>query len=95
MGYQRILCQYFCRNIDVIDLITGIPLKPGVTYKVAVNDFLANGGDVYDTLAGANKVETNVLVRDLVVEWVELNSPFKPPEPAVEMRITTLGTPPS
>lgn len=56
---------------------------------------MANGGNDYDTLVAAKKVDTNVLVRDLVVEWVELNSPFNPPEPAVEMRITTLGTPPS
>jgi 2',3'-cyclic-nucleotide 2'-phosphodiesterase (5'-nucleotidase family) len=80
---------------DVVDLSTGLPLEPGTTYKVAVNDFMANGGDEYHTLAAASKVDTYKLVRDLVVEWVELNSPFKPPDPAVELRITASGTPPS
>jgi 2',3'-cyclic-nucleotide 2'-phosphodiesterase (5'-nucleotidase family) len=80
---------------DVIDLSTGLPLDPGTTYYVAVNDFMANGGDDYDTLAANPQVNTYVLVRDLVVEWVKANSPFTPPDPAIEQRITASGTPPS
>jgi hypothetical protein len=70
------LRPYFCRVGGVIDLSTGKSLKPGVTYKMAVNHFMANGGDDSDTLAAAkNKINTNKLVRDLFVEWAELNSP--------------------
>ena len=43
------------------------------------------GGDEYHTLEAAiSKVDTYVLVRDLVVDWVKANSPFEPPDPAVE-----------
>jgi len=80
---------------DVVDLSTGLPLDPGTTYYVAVNDFMAVGGDDYDTLAANPQVNTYVLVRDIVVDWVKANSPFAPPDPAVELRITALGTPPS
>jgi len=80
---------------DVIDLSTGLPLDPTATYYVAVNDFMANGGDDYGTLAANPQVNTYVLVRDLVVDWTKANSPFTPPDPAVEQRITALGTPPS
>lgn len=79
---------------DVIDLSTGLPLDPSATYYVATNDFMAVGGDDYTTLASAPQVNSYVLVRDLVVDWVKANSPFTPPDPAVEQRITITGTPP-
>jgi 2',3'-cyclic-nucleotide 2'-phosphodiesterase (5'-nucleotidase family) len=79
---------------DVVDLSTSAPLDPTTTYYVAVNDFMANGGDDYDTLPANPQTNTYVLVRDIVVDWVKANSPFTPPDPAVEQRITALGTPP-
>jgi 2',3'-cyclic-nucleotide 2'-phosphodiesterase (5'-nucleotidase family) len=80
---------------DVIDPSTGLPLDPATTYYVAVNDFMAVGGDEYFTLAANPQTNTYVLVRDIVVDWTKANSPFTPPEPAIEQRITALGTPPS
>lgn len=80
---------------DVIDLSTGLALVPSATYYVATNDFMAVGGDEYDTLAANPQVNTYELVRDLLVDWTKANSPFTPPDPAVEQRITALGTPPS
>jgi 2',3'-cyclic-nucleotide 2'-phosphodiesterase (5'-nucleotidase family) len=79
---------------DVIDLSTGLPLDPGTIYYVAVNDFMAAGGDEYDTLVANPQVNTYELVRDLVVEWVRGAGCFDPPDPAVEQRITALGTVP-
>ncbi len=79
---------------DVIDVSTGLPLDPAATYVVAVNDFMANGGDEYFTLAANPQVNTYVIVRDLVVAWVQANSPVTPPDPAVEQRIIALGTAP-
>lgn len=79
---------------DVIDLSTSLPLDPNATYYVAVNDFMANGGDHYGTLPLNPQTNTYVLVRDLVVNWTKANSPFTPPDPTVEQRITALGTPP-
>jgi len=79
---------------DVIDLSTGLAIDPSATYYVATNDFMAAGGDDYLTLASAPQVNSYVLVRDLVVDWVKAHSPFTPPDPASELRITILGTPP-
>ena len=79
---------------DVIDLSTGLPLDPATTYYVAVNDFMATGGDEYFTLAANPQTNTYVLVRDIVVDWCKANSPFTPPDPTVEQRITALGTAP-
>lgn len=56
---------------------------------------MAAGGDDYDTLPLNPQVNTYVLVRDIVVDWCKANSPFTPPDPVVEQRITALGTPPS
>ena len=49
----------------------GAPLDPQRTYTVACNNFMASGGDDYDTLArGANLVDTNALVRDAIEAFV-------------------------
>jgi 2',3'-cyclic-nucleotide 2'-phosphodiesterase (5'-nucleotidase family) len=80
---------------NVIDLSTGLPLNPAATYYVAVNDFMAGGGDEYFTLAANPQTNTYVLVRDLVVDWVKAAGCFDPPDPSVEQRITAYGTPPS
>ena len=79
---------------DVIDISTGSPLEPATIYNVAVNDFMAVGGDDYATLAANPQVNTYTLVRDILVSWISSYSPFTPPDPAVEQRITVLGTPP-
>ncbi len=79
---------------DVIDLSTGLPLVPGDTYYVAVNDFMAIGGDGNSTLAANPQTDTGVVIRDIVVNWIMDNTPFTPPDPLVELRITANGTPP-
>jgi 2',3'-cyclic-nucleotide 2'-phosphodiesterase (5'-nucleotidase family) len=80
---------------DVIDLSTGLPVDPAADYYVAVNAFMAAGGDEYYTLAVNPQMNTYILVRDIVVDWVKANSPFAAPDPAIEQRITAFGTPPS
>ncbi len=86
---SRIVGDVYDLNVDPPQ-----PLDASTTYYVAVNDFMANGGDEYFTLAANPQVNTYVLVRDIVVSWVQSYSPFTPPDPAVEQRITVLGTPP-
>ncbi len=80
---------------DIIDLNTSLPIDPVALYQVAVNDFMANGGDGYATLAANPQTNTFFLVRDIVVSWIMANSPFTAPDPTVEQRMTALGTPPS
>ncbi len=79
---------------DVIDLSTGLPLNPSDTYYVAVNDFIANGGDNYTVLTLNPQVDSHILIRELFTDWIKANSPFTPPDPSVEQRITASGTPP-
>jgi 5'-nucleotidase len=54
-------------------LVAGQPLDPGATYRVAVNDFLADGGDGYGPWLGrgpAERQETWLSVVDLVAEEI-------------------------
>jgi 5'-nucleotidase/UDP-sugar diphosphatase len=58
---------------------TPVDLSPGATYTIAVNDFMATGGDDSPTLATLPQTNTYELIRDLMVSWVKDNSPFDPP----------------
>lgn len=50
---------------------SGAPLDPAKTYRLAVNDFMATGGDDYDVLSkGANRTNTGITVRELLEEYV-------------------------
>ncbi len=57
----------------------GAPLDPGRNYRVAVNSFLARGGDGYRAFEGPSKREDKgVLLRDAAVEWFRRRSPVRP-----------------
>ena len=47
-------------------------------YKVAVADFLANGGDGLEMLKGKPKIEGGVLTRDMLVSYVKEHQPLTP-----------------
>jgi 2',3'-cyclic-nucleotide 2'-phosphodiesterase (5'-nucleotidase family) len=80
---------------DVVDSNTGLSLDPEKAYHVAVNDFMAHGGDGYHTLAANPQVGTSTLMRDIVVSWIKRSSSFNPPDPSDEQRIIARGTPPN
>lgn len=46
-------------------LIDGVPLDTTKFYRVALSDYLANGGDKLEMLKGRPRTETNVLLRDV------------------------------
>lgn len=46
-------------------LIGGMPLDTTKFYRVALSDYLANGGDKLELLKGRPRTETNVLLRDV------------------------------
>lgn len=78
----------------VIDLRTGKPLIPDEVYYIAVNNFMAAGGDKYATLATLPQVEYSYIKYvDPMVEWIRANSPFTPPDPAIELRVIPLPLP--
>jgi 2',3'-cyclic-nucleotide 2'-phosphodiesterase (5'-nucleotidase family) len=65
---------------------SGAPLDSTETYTLATNDFLAGGGDGMETLKSiADYTNTNELVRDEILAWLEEETaagrPIVPPEP--------------
>ena len=70
-------------------LVAGQPLDPAATYVLAVNNFVAEGGDGFEMLIDAPRVITEeVGVHDatVVADYIERHSPVAP---AVEGRVTT------
>lgn len=58
-------------RIVTITLADGSALDPARTYRVAVNNFMATGGDRYDALTKASKREdTGRLIRTAMESWV-------------------------
>jgi len=54
-----------------VTLADGTPIDPVKTYTVAVNNFMASGGDAYDALAqGAKRTDTGRLIRDAMEKYV-------------------------
>lgn len=51
--------------------IDGMPIDKDASYLVATTDFLAEGGDGYTLLTNKPKTETDILVRDLFVDYLK------------------------
>jgi 2',3'-cyclic-nucleotide 2'-phosphodiesterase (5'-nucleotidase family) len=49
--------------------IQGVPLSPSTTYKVAMPDYVANGGDGLKVLISQKRVQTALLIRDMLIEY--------------------------
>ncbi|MHC4472028.1 MAG: bifunctional metallophosphatase/5'-nucleotidase [Planctomycetota bacterium] len=78
---------------EVLDARTGSPLDPEGAYIVAVPDFLADGGDDFVLLPDLPQERDDVLVRDLLVRWLRKHRPLTPPDPSVERRMVSHGSP--
>jgi 5'-nucleotidase len=70
--------------------IAGQPVDPAATYRVCVNDFLANGGDGVVTLKNATgyRYDTGLLDIDVFLDYLTKHSPIGP---AVEERVKRIG----
>ncbi|WP_321170653.1 5'-nucleotidase C-terminal domain-containing protein [Streptomyces sp. Je 1-369] len=73
--------------------VKGERVRPTGTYRVTVNDFLANGGNGFPTFTeGTERDGGSVTGLDALVRYLENNSapnaPLDPPEPG---RITFLA----
>ena len=72
-------------------LVAGKPLEAATLYKVAVNNFMLEGGDGYDALGGGkviNDTGAGGLVANAVMDYVEK---AKTVAPKIEGRIKALG----
>lgn len=68
--------------------INGSPLDERRTYKIAVNDYMANGGDNCDFLVPLKKETTNIFIRDALIDYVkELEQQHQPLHPKIENRL--------
>ncbi len=81
--------------LDQVTTITderGVPLDPAKTYRVAMNDFMATGGDSYDALAGGkNRVNTQRLIRDALEVYIKQQCATGPLDYAADGRVTRTG----
>ena len=61
---------------QVIPNLNGVELQADMTYRIATNTFLAEGGDGYDLFEMAsNKINAGISTRDALIEYIK-NSPF-------------------
>ncbi len=70
--------------------IGGKPVDPDKIYKVATNDYLAEGGDGYEVLKrSVDTYNTSMTLRDAIIDYVmQLPQPLVP---ATDGRITIIG----
>ncbi len=60
------------QRVKSVTLEDGTLVSPTERYFVATNDFMANGGDRFDTFKDGEKIlNTQILLRDAVIEWLE------------------------
>jgi 2',3'-cyclic-nucleotide 2'-phosphodiesterase (5'-nucleotidase family) len=64
------------------------PVNDHIIYKIAVSNYIANGGDNCDILTTLKKKQTNIFVRDAIINYVvNIDKQGKPLQPAVEKRV--------
>lgn len=61
-------------------VIAGAPLEMAKVYKVAVNNFMAGGGDGLEVLKGVPKIDTGFVDIDVWVEFLKKNRPLVRPQ---------------
>ena len=72
-------------------MLDGMALGNGTTYQVAVNNFLADGGDNFDTFADVPATDRTPGAQDIdaLIDYLDANSPVPPPGTD---RVNELGT---
>ncbi len=59
-------------NKKAVDIrINGAPLRNNRTYKVVLNNYIANGGDKCDFLKDKKRTELGILLRDAIIEYIK------------------------
>ena len=82
--------KYTIKDGKAIDIfINGVELTESSNYKIALSDYLANGGDNLSLFIGKKQIATNKLLRDAFIEaFEELGSRNKTIKIAKEGRVS-------
>jgi 5'-nucleotidase len=77
-------------KVTSVTLPDGTTLDPNATYTVALNGFLATGGDGFTVFEEGLNVQTVGGDLEALVAYIQgLGQPFTAPDPNTELRITT------
>jgi 5'-nucleotidase/UDP-sugar diphosphatase len=79
------------KNGAISDLtIGGVPIDPNKLYKVATNDYIANGGDGYEVMKrSVDTFNTSMLLSDIVVDYAKTLP--QPVQPTLDGRLKVQG----
>jgi 2',3'-cyclic-nucleotide 2'-phosphodiesterase / 3'-nucleotidase / 5'-nucleotidase len=92
LRYRFDLSRPAGQRLLAVTLADGSPLDDARTYTVAVNNFMASGGDNYDTLARAkDKEDTAALVRETLERYLEERTKSAPLDVRPDGRIERVG----
>ncbi len=82
--------SFVIKDKQAIDIrIGGQPLNDSRVYKIAINDYIARGGDNCDFLRNLPTRFTSVFVRDALIQYAEsLEHQGKPLHPTLDKRIS-------
>ncbi len=81
--------NYIIKDNAAADImINGQPLNNHIVYKIAVSDYVANGGDNCDFLRPLTKRHTNIFCRDAMIDYiVQLEKQNKQLHPDIQKRV--------
>lgn len=81
--------SYIIKDKKAINILVGDKqLNEQANYKVAISDYVANGGDNCEFLKTATQRATNILIRDALISYVrDLTAQQKPLRSSLENRV--------
>ena len=79
------------QRITSLTKTDGTAVERAITYKVAVNSFIASGGDRFTVLKEGQNVQTIGSDLDALEAYIDDEATFDAPDPATEQRITKQG----
>lgn len=83
-------CSFKIKDGKAIDIqVNNMPLHENLMYKLAISDYLVNGGDNIDFLKSCKKKTTAIFIRDTLMEYLlQLSAKNQSLHPIIENRIS-------